>query len=325
MVTYTNFEYLEEFIDRLPSNISLSDYSSNTIEWYFKMYDILFKKSELYLEETEEEIDLKIEQRNPISKILLKNLTHLPKSYEDFHYMKSEIDYFDSNVNPSSYHCYKNGISAKAGFIELNVIDFFKSLENISLQEIVISSEQKKSNQFLSWKELVNINSLPPRNAALIYDPYFIDNFSSTDTNLTDIFDLCIPNNLDINFHFTLISKMGKKSLSALQKFTDEVKIILKGKYPFEVKFQIIFPSSFHDRGILSNYFWIDSGHSLDILNSKGKVKKSTIIKYNPINSMEENDLTNVINEIKTLYDKTDKENTLGDNFRNRLFNTDTV
>lgn len=133
-----------------------------------------------------------------------------------------------------------------------------------------------------------------PCNSLIIIDPYLlldreVDSntnsvkFPGISNNLESLLDAILPQELDVDFHLTIISSL-KKGKEDVKKAYEQVKKCFKrvrNKLTFRLGFFYIAKGydykkeSFHSRHILANSFLVDSEDGLDLFGGKGYITKN--------------------------------------------------
>ena len=133
-----------------------------------------------------------------------------------------------------------------------------------------------------------------PCNSLIIIDPYLlldreVDSntnsvkFPGISNNLESLLDAILPQELDVDFHLTIISSL-KKGKEDVKKAYEQVKKCFKrvrNKLTFKLGFFYIAKGydykkeSFHSRHILANSFLVDSEDGLDLFGGKGYITKN--------------------------------------------------
>lgn len=132
----------------------------------------------------------------------------------------------------------------------------------------------KKEGCATSWTEVFDDFSLLPINAAVITDNYiFSSNFSKRkEKSLYSIIKSLIPDDLETDFHLTIFFNNGNGQLSK-QNANQIISDIHSAVRSSILKVQIVaHTNSFntHDRQILTNYCYINSGVGFNIVDNEG-------------------------------------------------------
>src|SRR5690606_15500158 len=110
-------------------------------------------------------------------------------------------------------------------------------------------------------------------NAAIIADPYLVNNPKSFEYNLYQLIQSLLPPTLDRPFHLSFLTRIS--NLSKGKEIFQSVEEYLKGlgkNYP--INLGIYLNATIHDRTIMTNYYRVHSGHSFEYFNQAGKVTK---------------------------------------------------
>ncbi|GHA76634.1 hypothetical protein [Pontibacter akesuensis] len=148
--------------------------------------------------------------------------------------------------------------------------------------------------RFDSWEKLRDYKH--PINSVLIVDGYILSDKSQQriDNNLKPLLKSLLPNKkTDVPVDITIITEEQSKT-SNFQALQQSLVNYLKEELT-ELEFSLSIVRfdrnllyklktegfSIHDRRIITNYFWIESGIGFNIINDKGKVKDSdSFINY---------------------------------------------
>jgi hypothetical protein len=152
--------------------------------------------------------------------------------------------------------------------------------------------KNSNTNIFNSWEKIADFKH--PFNSLLIIDNYLLDDNIEIENNLFPLLDNFLPIKLESSeFHLTIVTTIknnksdANKSKKELEKWRSSIlnKIKEIRDYKFDISISIILtgPEHNHDRNILTNYFWIHSGHSFTYFGNNGQVKKNTNLMIFPI------------------------------------------
>lgn len=117
-------------------------------------------------------------------------------------------------------------------------------------------------------------------NSLIIVDNYLLSDDKSFELNLKPILNALLPENLKVEFN---ISFFTQDSNSTLKNRTNKIEDLIKNIRPklnFSVNFFIDVQHLFHDRVIMSNYFWMQCGAGFDLFDTKSSAKHSTTVTF---------------------------------------------
>lgn len=171
----------------------------------------------------------------------------------------------------------KTNICSDYGIININLSNFSKKALYFKDNGVAL-----KMGDLWDWEKIRSVAS-EAANALLIVDNYIFK--GDEKSNLYKILDIILPKSLKVDFHLTVFyieSRPGSE---------DNLKNAIKRIRPnLNVVFEFIkttkdvnngFKTDFHDRAILTNNLWIDSGAGFNLLRRDRlhfKAEKSTTI-----------------------------------------------
>lgn len=171
----------------------------------------------------------------------------------------------------------KTNICSDYGIININLSNFSKKALYFKDNGVAV-----KMGDLWDWEKIRSVAS-EAANALLIVDNYIFK--GDEKSNLYKILDIILPKSLKVDFHLTVFyieSRPGSE---------DNLKNAIKRIRPnLNVVFEFIkttkdvnngFKTDFHDRAILTNNLWIDSGAGFNLLRRDRlhfKAEKSTTI-----------------------------------------------
>ncbi|GAB2478949.1 hypothetical protein GCM10027164_05190 [Algoriphagus taiwanensis] len=201
---------------------------------------------------------------------------------------------FSTTNEPESIH-YKE-------WLKMNSLP--NSWKKFSNNRVSLINVGGKNAEFKSWEDF-GIKDLP-LSSLVIFDPYLFtekeliqENIAKLINGLVDFGRLTTP----IKILFVVGGDVNKRFSPAdfISKRYQEVKDLLEGNFSDKVEFSIVFlqNSFFHERCILSNYFYMIAGKGFNFFTSKGKIDQKT---HNTVTVKYLSDL-NSIKEFKKLVD----------------------
>ncbi len=136
----------------------------------------------------------------------------------------------------------------------------------------------KRSDKYRWLQLLKEAKAKHDFNSMVIADNYI---FKDVNVNLYEILDSLLPQKLDTVFYITAFSfnDSNEDEIAKRKKRLEEKVIELRPSFAKEsVKVEVFGCSKdeFHDRGIVTNYLWIEIGAGFDILKGDGTAKHST-------------------------------------------------
>ena len=304
--TYADVKFLVDFCSNLPSNVLDNKY----YKWA-KIFETLSKKCLLI-------IDSKDNLLKGINNPAIKHLIKLSSSggseiieYEEYFNMIKDDEKVILNINNvSSIFCLsRTKINNRCGFFVSSFEECYKKFSLINTEINPISVSRGKDNQFKSWSNY--FNNTPPLNSIIIADNYILDKTETFDKNLFAILDAIVPKyRIDETIDISIIVQ---KDLTNPEKRYDIIENFLKIKdNNFNLNIHLTPKDKPHDRIIISNYFYVTSGHSLDFFNAKGNINKETTLNYFPICSIKS--IKSFYKEISKLSEYTKNNRFIGNN-----------
>lgn len=175
---------------------------------------------------------------------------------------------------------------------------------------IFINSQQLQKAHFLFNSHLIPFTKPLPRydswgfmeqlrhpcNALIVTDNYLfakesiVQNYRQLDENLLALLSELMPKSLKIPFHLTIIGSHIKDSLTELyiknnlETLHNYIAEQLKKHFSYPIHLNI-FIAPFHDRNILTNYAWINSGNSFTYFK-KRVLHSNTSLIFLPVTQL---------------------------------------
>jgi hypothetical protein len=204
------------------------------------------------------------------------------------------------------------------------LIHSFESLCESDLSGVLKKNLAKnqiiESETNFGWKELLKTMKTP-MNSLVIQDNYFLADLEIGKSNLYELIDTVLPNELECEFHLTIITK--EKDSNGVEVYTKDERNLIGGSIKakintlrdYNVKVELVFQTSefFHERRVLSNYISASSQHGFCIF--KEEDKKTCIRKNNLrwdevfciINTGSDTEFEAVYLDLKNIKNETDK------------------
>lgn len=133
-----------------------------------------------------------------------------------------------------------------------------------------------KKDSICNWLEILkNANAQHNCSSMVIADNYI---FQGVNFNLYKILDALLPQKLETQFYLTVFS-LNESVESELEKKKQSLnKKIQEIRPNLSVKLEVFNSSKddFHDRGIITNYLWIEIGAGFNIIKVNGLAGKTT-------------------------------------------------
>lgn len=159
----------------------------------------------------------------------------------------------------------KTNICSDYGIININLSNFSKKSHYFKDNGVAV-----KMGELWDWEKIRPVVS-ETANALLIVDNYIFKGVKcKVKDNIYKILDIILPKSLKIDFHLTIFYVDGYPDCE--EKLKAQIKRIRPN---LNVKFEFIkttkdanngFKTEFHDRAILTNNIWIDSGAGFNLL-----------------------------------------------------------
>jgi hypothetical protein len=152
----------------------------------------------------------------------------------------------------------------------------------------IVSKTANTANALKSWRGLSN--DVIPLTDIIVIDSYITKNEGLE--NLVEILKSIIPaKQVTVPINISIITALFNDTIQSVNEkgnlFYSDVVKQLKEEFDylvFDVSLGIFSNKSLnHDRSILTNYLWIDSGHGFNCFNKRGLPKVTTAIRYLPI------------------------------------------
>lgn len=155
---------------------------------------------------------------------------------------------------------------------------------------LMVSTEINK-NQFKGWSFLREIQA--PSNFMIIADQHIFDNNDKLplEYNIFQIIKNAIPANLSSGcFNLIIITKaidkvMANKKIKSINEFIQTLPIT----YKINVAIFCSPKEKTHDRDLLTNYYWLHSGHCFNFIGSNKAVRENTSLHFHTLVSETKN------------------------------------
>ncbi len=151
----------------------------------------------------------------------------------------------------------------------------------------------RSNPRYSNWSFMTQLRH--PCNALVITDNYLFakgsyeKNRTQLDENLLEILYNIMPKTLIIDFHLTIIGSPTKqiadKEYVFLENYLNRIHEYLidqlSKKFKYDIKLSIVI-APFHDRNILTNYAWLNSGNSFTYFED-GYLHSNTNLMFQPV------------------------------------------
>lgn len=278
--TYIESSFIVQLCDNVP------DLLSDGFNQWKKLYDTISEKSILLIDSKD---ILAQKKDNP----LLLNIIKLSKTggskiieyAEYFDRINNDENTILETVNASAiFYLANSNMNNRCGYLISNFEESYQKFSLINKEIEPTSVSRGKGNQFESWNKY--FKNIPPLNTIIIADNYLLDKTESYDKNLFAIIDALIPNyRIDETIDISIIVK--KDLINYKKKFNLIEEFLENKNNDFNLSIYLTTINEPHDRIIVSNYFYVTSGHSLDFFNKKGMISKETTLNFIPIGSIK--------------------------------------
>lgn len=272
LTAYCNVTFLDEII------------SERKKEPYKSAYQMLYRLSDIYLDINHEALKEKVNS-SPIYNRLLtgrgSNGIHSKLEWRlkvDLNNIADEVFFISDDYIPE----YKKVRESKGALIvssnDVNYLTRINRLLPFSLiPEDNLTGLEKDA--FNSWHDIFSKKGLEPINALIINDNFLFGDTKKFDErkeySIYDLLKTVVPKDLDIDFHLTFFFCNDKANFTqqeARQVIADIKRLCLTND-PEKMKVSIIAHTCkklTHDRHLLSNYFFANSGKGYNVIDANG-------------------------------------------------------
>jgi hypothetical protein len=130
-----------------------------------------------------------------------------------------------------------------------------------------------------SWRKL--LENIPIYgNSLIIVDNYLLSDSGTLDLNLMPILNALLPENLDTEFNISFFTQDSNYTLKYVTSKIEEIIRDIRPNLNFSINFFVDVKHLFHDRVIVSNYFWMQCGAGFDLFGNNSKAKHSTTVTF---------------------------------------------
>jgi hypothetical protein len=293
--TYCSVKFLERLYSQLRRDVQSSDEDISETEHLQSLNKLIHRYSDLILDLPEQEIiDRSLKQDHPFFNPNLKKLwkegrqkfVSFPETFEQ---LKTDEEYFKGKTTELYFidgiNKFCTEIGDNNGIQCLNFSQFPEKEE--SMFEFAVFKTE--ANEYYPlWDSLKNI--CPPSNSMIIVDQYLKTESQSLGLNLFPLLAGLLPEKLSIPYHLAIL--VSEESNQNLTTFHKELSEYLTENYSYEFELTILQTrkKKIHDRNILTNSYWINSGYGFDLVrekNSRLYFRRSTTIHFYPITCIQ--------------------------------------
>ena len=307
-------DFLDAFFKSIPatpfSEIIFGESKLYDINSYTYLSELIFNNSELYVDDIKAITNQAI-GGNPFYIKLLKNSQTGGSIIKD-----SAENFPDINNDHSNIVCQKPNsiflhveLTAKyqMGWCMLNSLTWKKVINSLSSKITLKVDKNYSINEFKGWSFLNEISL--PINAAIIADNFIMDKPETYEFNIFSIIEKILPEELDnIDFDLAIITKRDlvnpRGKWGKLNTFIKEI----RKKYVVNLSIFCTPSDEPHDRDIITNYFRVHSGHSLDYYNKNNRIAKDTTIQFSGLNCSNDNTHRLLLNNYVNVTSRAKKE-----------------
>jgi len=266
-VVYCNNTFLKEIIEKRKN------------EPYKTLYQILYRLSDIYVDINKEELKRFVE-----SNTIYNNLFN--RSYLGLHSLiewRHRINY--DKISDEVFFVMPNYVDSeliaenKGGLVfTSDKIDYVTVLNRLKVFYLIPLNDRIgiEEDSFNSWPEVFDRQKMRPINSLIISDNFlFSEDFEQRkEYSLYPLLKCLIPQTLDIDFHLAIFfyNKEGLFSKERAEAVIKEIKQYVNVKED-KLKVSIIAhtkSSLTHDRHIISNYFFTESGVGFSVIGEDG-------------------------------------------------------
>lgn len=309
METYCELDFLIAFFEKFPDGSAVEGIlKEEAYSAYWNFSKILFTDLEICIDNKDRVSELAVQ--NPFFKKLMKSDTGGGSRLIDFssEFAHLEDEEYVGKLNPSSTHLYSSTKNYRASNFQLGyltAVPEWNSLMRVLKlnREFRIEIGRTSPPDFNHWGFLSEYSNWV--NAAVIVDPYLLESPAGFEQNLYKIIRSILPEKLDTIFHLTLVARpedisRGNVMYTLIQEFLCQLQL------SYEVKFGLYLSTrrEEHDREILTNYYRVHSGHSIDYFDTEGLGKRSTTVRFTGLLGVENNAHFQILESIQQLVAK---------------------
>ncbi|MDR1919959.1 MAG: hypothetical protein LBQ65_09990 [Tannerellaceae bacterium] len=314
---YCELDFLLQLLNNKPAyQPSELEESRELAIW--KNYVRLFLHNACIFMDAGKEAFYELSKTNKFFTTLLKHFisNQIDLRFYHFEEMEAGAEAFFNEVNPhalffmgSTERCKELAEDYGMIFVSNELRDDFA--ECIFGYEIDYVSINKKESSLRNWDFIARYRH--PCNSLIIADNYILADNKKMKNNLLKLIDKLLPEKLERSFQLTIITGSGRDHLSIEGRYKFLAEQVHKLR-DYRIELKIVAKSTDnHDRNILTNYLWINSGFGFTIFKGP-HISANTHFSINPIAGKES--IREVVESLKTQYKRIEQE---GDNIGSQI------
>jgi hypothetical protein len=284
---YCDFSCLQEIYEQCHKPIADFKQEDKPLVWA-NLYSLLYEQSELFVNLTDSKFqDLK---ENPFFNKLFKD-NKLYNFAEDFDKIDKKEDDFLLNIHPQTlFFLDKTPDECKILEEDFGML-FIAKTELVQkaawLFQWAICNIEKNGKIYTNWNFLEEFKH--PCNSLVLADNYVLNKENShNEENLLEVIKALLPKKLNKQvFHLTIIADSKDIDSTLLEKhykFLNE-KLADRSIFGYKIELTILLTKAVsydtrhvHDRNIITNYVWFNSGFGFTIFKNKQIIENTQII-----------------------------------------------
>ena len=269
---YCELEFLKRFTNDIPKTNPYSNGTSDFDIWRnFKK--LIFENSRLTVDNSNKLREwVKEDRKNPLAVILFKKINEINEMLID------EINL--ETINPHTIFFLTNTqrceqLEKKHGMLFVSKETQRPNGLKLFNEEIVISIN--KRNKIKNWDNILK-NKLPC-NSMIIVDNYLFESKRKIKQNLIKLLSKLLPDELNSVFQLQIITEKPNDPKTIPDFFWKLPKELSKS---YKIDLKIIYDTAteakkHHDRNIITNYLWINSGRGFSIFETVYKEGRGNV------------------------------------------------
>lgn len=266
-----------EFLERLYHQLVESSKPDDLLDisnWIKVFNKFLLNECELIIDIDDEDIRERAEENPYYRRLYNEGRIKFHSHPDTFRQMEIDDQYFRGKTTElfllSLGKEFCNNVKERYGLICTSLEKIDDTLPELCQFSIKIIHQEEA----LSWSFLEKFRF--PSNAAVIADNYILKNRIGIDVNLFSILEALLPDQLNIEYHLTILCRETRNLENDYQLINE----FLKSRYNYPIILSIGITETglknIHDRDIITNYCMYNSGAGFDLfkktnqgLNSK--------------------------------------------------------
>lgn len=308
---YLQLGFLDGFYSAL-SEIDVSDMlvGGENISRVERLYNFINKKAVLHLDFGHELFSERA-QSNVYYRHLLK-VSQTGGSKLDF-IPSAFVEGFDKNIclNTNAHTFFMlNGSEEEIMEIRNRYGLYAANLSVIKANEFCFGdnwtiniSSDVNVNEFSGWNFLKSLKA--PSSFMILSDNYILDNSKGFDLNIYTMLKNILPDYLK-NKTLNIALVIKEYDIAKASSIFNKISMFLDSmSLPYEYNLALLLTriNDPHDRNLLTNYYWIHSGHSFDYYDDKGVINKKTTLHFQSLINSSRN-VQQLLESFKLLYNR---------------------